>query len=289
MAYAGVEGGGTKFVVAVGTDPRRVSEPVAHPTTTPEETLGRVASHIRALGPVEAVGVACFGPLDLRPASPTFGRILDTPKPGWSGTDVAGMIASALDVPVRIDTDVNGAALGEGRWGAARGLETFLYLTIGTGIGGGGLMKGAPMRGLTHPEMGHLRLPRHPKDGFAGVCPFHGDCLEGLASGPALEARWGRPGPDLGDRAPAAVELESWYLGTALADLTLALSPQRIVIGGGVMGLPGLIEGTRARLTEALGGYLRLPEVADVERFIVPPGLGDRSGVLGAIALAAAG
>jgi fructokinase len=284
--YAGIEGGGSKFVVAFGTRPGDLSDPIVYRTTTPEETLGRAVDEITAAGPVAAIGFASFGPLDLRAGSESFGRIAETPKPGWSGADVTGALHAAFGVPIGFDTDVNGAALGEQRWGAGQGLDTFLYLTVGTGIGGGGLVRSQPMRGLSHPEMGHLRTPRHPDDSFAGVCPFHGDCLEGMAAGPAIEARWGRRAEHLEYQSAPAVEMEAWYLGTALADLALVTSPQRIVLGGGVMNLPGLLEAVRHRFVECLGGYLPYQEVLDAESFIVRPGLGDRAGVLGAIALA---
>jgi fructokinase len=285
--FAGIEGGGSKFVVAFGSGPDDLSDPVVYPTTTPAETLGRAVDEIRGAGQVDAIGVASFGPLDLREGSESFGRIAETPKPGWSGADVIGPFSGAFDVPVGLDTDVNGAALGEQRWGAAQRLDTFLYLTVGTGIGGGGLVRSRPMRGLSHPEMGHMRVPRHPDDSFAGVCPFHGDCLEGLAAGPAIETRWGKRGEDLGADAGAAAELEAWYLGTALVNLAFVASPQRIVLGGGVLKLPGLLEATRDRFVERLSGYLPYREVLDAGSFIVRPRLGDRAGVLGAIALAA--
>ncbi len=284
--YAGIEGGGTKFVVAFGSGPDDLGDPIVYPTTTPAETLGRAIAEIRDAGPVDAIGIASFGPLDLRAGSEAHGHIAETPKPGWSGADVTGAFREAFDVPVGFDTDVNGAALGEQRWGAAAGLATFVYLTVGTGIGGGGLVRSKPMRGLSHPEMGHIRVPRHPGDAFEGTCPFHGDCLEGMAAGPAIEARWGKRGEHLGTDTEAAVELEAWYLGTALATLALAVSPQRMVLGGGVMKLPGLLEAIRLVFLERLGGYLPYEEVLDAGSFVVPAGLGDRAGVLGAIALA---
>ena len=194
MIVGGIEAGGTKFVCAVGTGPGDLRAVERFPTTTPEETLGRAIAYFRDR-PVAAVGVGSFGPVDVDPDSPTWGHVTSTPKPGWQGADVAGGVARALGVPVGFDTDVNAAALAEHRWGAAQGLDTFVYLTVGTGIGGGGLIAGRRLHGLTHPEMGHIRVPRVPGDDFAGVCPYHGDCWEGLASGPAIEARWGPPRP----------------------------------------------------------------------------------------------
>ena len=285
--YAGVEAGGTKFVCAVGTGPDDLSDPVTIPTTTPAETLRRTIEALRDHGPLDAIGVAAFGPVDLRRGSPTYGFITSTPKPHWTDTDVVGPLRAAFDVPVGFDTDVNGAALGERRWGAAQGLDTFVYVTVGTGIGAGGMAAGAPLHGLLHPEMGHLLVRRHPDDDLAGTCPYHGDCLEGLASGPAIERRWGRPGRQLGDDLPAAVDLEASYLAQLAVSITYVLSPARIVLGGGVMHLPGLLDAVRERTLALLNGYLDVPAItAEVEHYLVAPGLGDRAGVLGAVALA---
>ncbi len=285
--YGSIEGGGTKFVCAVGTGPEDLAATITYPTTNPEETLGRAIAFFHEHGPLDAIGIATFGPLDLDPSSTTYGHVRRTPKPGWSGTDVIGAFSSSFDVPIGFDTDVNGAALGERRWGAGRGLDTFIYITVGTGIGGGGVIGGEPMHGLIHPEMGHLRLPRHPDDPYAGRCPFHGDCLEGVASGPAIEDRWGARSEDLGSKTERAVEFEAFSLGYAVADLVLALSPERIIIGGGVMHLPGLLEETRLRMLEALGGYVDSPALVDGgEAFLVAPALGNRSGISGGFVLA---
>ncbi len=235
-----------------------------------------------------AIGIGSFGPVDLQPGSPRYGFITSTPKPGWADTDVAGAIQRALGVPVGFDTDVNAAALGEWRYGAAQGLDTVLYLTVGTGIGGGGLVGGRPMHGLVHPEMGHVRVPHDAaRDPFPGVCPFHGDCLEGLASGPAMAARWGIPAEQLPEAHPAW-RLEAHYLALALHGFVCTLSPQRIVIGGGVMESPHLLPLVRQELTTLLNGYIQAPELgSDIERYVVPPALGRRSGVVGALVLAA--
>jgi fructokinase len=284
--YGGIEAGGTKFVCAVGTGPDDIREEARFPTTTPAETLDRAIRFFQR-HPVDAVGIASFGPIDVHPSSPTFGFITTTPKPGWANTRFAGRVAEALGVPVGFDTDVNVAALGEGRWGAARGLETFVYLTVGTGIGGGGLVNGRMMHGLVHPEMGHIRIPHDPReDPFAGICPYHGDCLEGLASGPALEARWGARPETLPPEHPAW-ELEARYLALAVETLIYILSPQRIVLGGGVMEQTHLFPKIRAGVQRLLNRYVRSPMIEEsIEAYIVPPGLGNRSGVLGAIALA---
>lgn len=287
MVFGGVEAGGTKFVCAVGTGPDDLGPVVQFPTTTPQETLGRVVDFLKAEGPLEAVGVACFGPVDPNPDSPTFGFITTTPKAGWAHTDIVGPIRRALGVPVGFDTDVNGAALGEHCWGAARGLDTFIYLTIGTGIGGGGMVNGRLIHGLIHPEMGHIRVPHdRGRDPYAGCCPYHGDCLEGLACGPAIEARWGRRAEAL-PPDHAAWQLEAEYLALGLTNFICTLSPQRIIMGGGVMRQPDLLPMVRRRVREFLGGYVQAPAILDaMDEYIVPPGLEDRSGVLGAMALA---
>jgi fructokinase len=285
--YGGVETGGTKIVCAVGTGPGKLAAVERFPTTDPTETLGQIIAFFATHDPIAALGVASFGPLDLRSGSENYGSVAATPKPGWAGTNVRDVLGAAVGVPVAIDSDVNGAALGEWRWGAARGLDTFLYLTIGTGIGGGAMTNGELVHGVNHPEMGHLLIPRVPDDAFPGICPFHGDCLEGMASGPAIEARWGVPGRELGPLLDQAVALEADYLGSALMNLTLTLMPERIILGGGVMHTPGLLEAVRSATTRKLAGYLEDPRVsAGVDEYVVPPGLGDEAGILGAIALA---
>jgi len=236
--YGGVEAGGTKMVCAVGTGPTDIRAETRFPTTTPAETIARMLEFFReqnARVKLSAVGVASFGPIDPDPSSATFGYITSTPKAGWANTDLAGPLAKALDVPIGFDTDVNGAALGEYRWGAAQGLHTLVYLTIGTGIGGGVMAEGRLVHGLLHPEVGHMRIPHDlGADPFPGICPFHGDCFEGLACGPAVTARWGRPSHDLPAGHPAW-QLEAYYIALALNNLICALSPQRIVLGGGIM------------------------------------------------------
>jgi fructokinase len=220
------------------------------------------------------------------PSSSGFGRITSTPKPGWRDVDLAGTLRTAFPVPIGFDTDVNGAALGEGLWGAGRGLHTFAYLTIGTGIGGGGLIEGRRMHGLLHPEMGHMRIPRVPGDQFAGTCPFHGDCWEGMASGPAIAARWGQPAASLPPDHPAW-ELEAEYLALGVMNIICTLSPQRIILGGGVMHQPALFPRIRTKVLELLHGYVQAEALLNrSDEFIVPPGLGDNAGILGALALA---
>lgn len=286
--YGGIEAGGTKFVCVVGSGPDDVRAEARFPTTTPNETIGRAVDFLRAhRADLDAIGIASFGPVDPEPTSPTYGFITSTPKPGWANMDIVGAVQGALDLPLGFDTDVNGAALGEHRWGAAQGLDTFIYLTIGTGIGGGGMMGGRLMHGLIHPEMGHVRLPRDVEaDPFEGICPFHGDCLEGLASGPALEARWGQPAETLPSDHPAW-PLQAHYLGLALMTYVCVLSPQRIIMGGGVMQERQLFPMVRSEVQELLNGYVQAPEILEhIDRYIVPPALGGRAGVLGAVALA---
>ncbi len=289
--YGAIEAGGTKFVCAVGTGPGDLTLE-RFPTTTPEQTLGRAVEFFRARHverPIDAIGVGSFGPLDLCEGSPTYGFVTTTPKPGWRNVDVVGTLRCALGVPIAFDTDVNAAALGERTWGAGRGLDDLLYITIGTGIGGGAIVRGELLHGLIHPEMGHVALPRDAADteAFAGACPFHGDCFEGLASGEAIAVRFGRPAEEL-DRDHPAWELEARYVARALAGFVLTLSPRRIVLGGGVIGDGWLLPAIRAHLRSMLNGYLVAPELAEaVDAYVVTPTLGERAGVLGAIALAA--
>ena len=281
LAFGAVEAGGTKFLCGAGTGPEDLVR-ITLPTTSPAKTLEAVIEFFRSqkrVRPLAAIGVASFGPVDLDPHSPTYGYITSTPKPGWSNVDICGMLCSALLVPIAFDTDVNAAALAESRWGAAQGLDDLLYLTVGTGIGGGALIGGKPVHGLSHPEMGHMRIPHdRTADPFPGSCPYHGDCLEGLASGPAIEKRWGRRAESL-PPDHAAWPLEAHYLALALSNLVCVLSPRRIIIGGGVMHNLNLFPVIRSKLSDLLNGYVQAPE-------IVRPLLGDDAGVLGALALA---
>jgi fructokinase len=283
-----IEAGGSKFVCGIGTTPGDLIT-TQIPTTTPAETLDAVVAFFRSEAgrELEAVGIASFGPVDPRPGSPTFGFITCTPKLGWRGTDLAGAIGRDLGVPVGFDTDVNGAALAEACWGAARGLDDFIYLTVGTGIGGGAVVNGKLLHGLLHPEMGHLRIPHdRERDPFAGVCPFHGDCLEGLASGPAVRERWRIAPRDLPAGHPAWA-LEAEYLALGLNNLVCTLSPRRILMGGGVMQQPELLPMVRAELGRFLNGYIEAAEIVDeMDRFVVLPELGNRAGVLGGLVLA---
>jgi fructokinase len=289
--YGGIEVGGTKVICVVGSDPDHIVAQTRIPTTTPGRTLAQVVDFFQETGatggPPAAIGIASFGPLELRRSHPQYGFITTSPKPGWACVDLVGRVRTALELPVELDTDVNGAALGEGRWGAGRGLDTFVYLTVGTGVGAGAVIDGRIAHGLVHPEVGHISVVRQPGDDFPGWCPFHGDCLEGMAGGAALAARWGRPAELLdGAELAAAVELAAAYLAGGLRTLVYTVAPQRIVIGGGVAAMPGLFPLVRAKLAELLNGYPGLPEHAAAD-FVVPAALGALAGPAGALALAA--
>lgn len=285
-----VEAGGTKVVCAVGTGPEDIIDERRIPTSDPPATIAAIIEFFQPhRSSLAAVGVASFGPVELRPDRAAFGGVTTTPKAGWSHTQIRHPLVRALGLPVEFDTDVNGAALGEGRWGAARGLADFVYLTVGTGVGGGAVVGGRIVHGLVHPEMGHVSVRRLDGDTFGGVCPFHGDCLEGMASGPSMAARWGRPAESLaGEELARAVEIEAHYLAGGLATLVYVLAPARIVMGGGVSGIDGLIEAIRTRLQAHLAGYPGLDEHAETG-FVVPAALGARAGIAGGFVLAEAG
>jgi fructokinase len=285
--YGGIETGGSKWECAIGTDPDNLRAAATIPTTTPAETIARAVAFFEREGPVAAVGIGSFGPVDQKAGSPTWGHITTTPKPGWAHTDVGQEIRRRLSVPVAFDTDVNAAALGEHRWGAAQGLDTFCYITVGTGIGGGGMARGKLLHGLVHPEFGHMRIPHdRAADPFPGVCPYHGDCWEGLASGRAIEARWGRPPEELAGE-DAVWELEARYLALGVVTVICVLSPERVVLGGGVMSQPALLPLVQREVTGLMNGYLDTAAVSDgIASYITLPELGSRAGVLGAIALA---
>jgi fructokinase len=289
--FGAVEAGGTKFVVAVGDDRGQILAQERFPTTDPNTSLAAATAclrrHAGKFGALASIGVASFGPVELDKSSARHGFIGRTPKAGWSGTDIAGAFAREFACPIGFDLDVSAAALAEHRWGAARDVDNLVYLTIGTGIGGGMLVNGAPIRGLMHPEVGHIYPRRHPLDaGFDGVCPFHGDCLEGVASGPAILARSGASLQQLGADHPQW-EIEADYLGQLCAQLVMTVSPQRIIMGGGVMQQARLLPLIRERLRHWLGGYIDRAEILTrVDRYVVAPELGDDVGIRGALILA---
>ncbi len=289
--YGAVEAGGTKFVCAIGDDLGRIHCEKRFPTADPVSTLAVTRDFLRdgreEFGGLAAIGVGCFGPIELGTSAAHYGYIERTPKPGWSHTEIAGMLAREFNCPIGFDTDVNAAALAEHRWGAAQDVNNLVYLTIGTGIGGGAIANGGPIHGLMHPEMGHMYPRRHPLDtGFEGVCPFHRDCVEGLASGPAILARTGLSLQQL-DAEHSQWDIEADYLGQLCAHLVLTLSPQRIVIGGGVMSQTRLLTPIRRRLRHWLGGYIDRPQIlTHADRYVVLPSLGAQAGILGALALA---
>ena len=281
-----VELGGTKVVCLVGTGPDDVRAEARIATRGPEETIDEIAAFFSG-HQLAALGIASFGPVELRRQSPAWGSITTTPKAGWSNTDVAGRLSRALGgIPVGFDTDVAGAALGEARWGAAQGLESFVYVTVGTGIGAGIVTGGRVVNGLVHPEVGHIPVTRRSGDDFPGICPFHGDCWEGMASGPALGARIGGRLEDAdASTQETMAALAAHYISSAFRTLVYTVAPRRIVLGGGVAELPGLHERVRGELVAQLAGYPGLPDHRGAD-FVVPPGLGGRAGVLGALVLA---
>ncbi|HLO28453.1 MAG TPA: ROK family protein [Anaerolineales bacterium] len=289
--FGGIESGGTKFVCMVGNDPSHLLKEGRFPTTTPCETIERAIEFFLPYVKSEeltAIGVASFGPLDLNPDSPTYGYITTTPKAGWDQIDLCGEIRRKLPVPIAFDTDVNAAAFGEQYWiPENRSLDPFLYMTVGTGIGVGVIVNGSPLHGLVHAEAGHLALPHDRKmDPFEGVCPYHGDCLEGLASGLSMSKRWGQSPESLPDSHPGW-DLESDYIALALLNLVYAYSPRRIILGGGVSQHPGLLQAVRCKVRQFTNGYIHSSMLMDrIDEYILPPALGNRSGGLGAIAMA---
>lgn len=288
--YGGIEAGGTKFVCVVASGPGQIADEIRYTTTTPKETLERAIQFFQPFvqsGQVSAIGIGSFGPVDLNRESPTFGYITNTPKPGWSNADVLGTLRRALQVNLAFDMDVNAAALGEYLWGASKGYDPSLYLTIGTGIGGGYIINGKPLIGLLNLEMGHVLLPHdRERDPFPGICPFHGDCFEGLASGPAIEKRLGTTGAMI-PRTHPFWEIEVDYIASALMNYIVTLSPKKIILGGGVMQREFLFPRLHQRVRELLNGYVANKVVSEnIDMYIQPPGLGNQSGSLGAIALA---
>lgn len=276
-----IEAGGTKFVCAVGDELGNMIERVQIPTTVPEETMPKVIDFFNQYD-IKAIGIGSFGPIDVNPESPAYGNITSTPKPGWRDYPFVKSMKDAFPVPIGFNTDVNAAALGEVTLGAAKGLDSCLYITVGTGIGAGAVVQGKLLQGYSHPEMGHILVRRHPDDEYQGKCPYHQDCLEGLAAGPAIEERWGEKGMNLVDRAEVW-EMEGYYIAQALMQYVLILSPKRIILGGGVMNQTQVFPSIYKYLQEFVNGYVTLPELSE---YIVGPGLGDNAGITGSLLLA---
>lgn len=284
----GVELGGTKMVIATSVDGISLDARTQLPTSDPDSTLQAICTSIASVAddrPVGAIGLASFGPIDLREASDRFGHLADTPKPGWSGVDIARGIVSSFNVPFAVDTDVNAAVVAEAKYGAGRGYDHVAYLTVGTGVGGGISLNGRVLHGANHPEIGHIRVPRHPEDHHTSSCPFHDDCLEGMASGTAIRERWGRKAQSLERLAPSATKLEAWYLARGIAGLCTVVPVEVVVIGGGLSKLPGLHSQVSKALSDASGMYPPVP-FGEGGPSIVAPALGDDAGVRGAIELA---
>lgn len=284
MRLGALEAGGTKMVCAIGNEHGEIEKQSSFPTETPQITLPKLAAFFKE-NQIEALGIGCFGPVDLNRKSPTYGCITTTPKLAWQNCAIAGYFQDELKVPVGFDTDVNGSALGEATWGASRGLENSIYITVGTGIGAGIIVNGKLVHGMLHPEAGHMLLKPHPKETYEGKCPFHKNCLEGMAAGPAIEARWGKKGAELADR-DEVWELEAYYIGQALVNYIMVLSPQKIILGGGVMHQKQLMPLIHQEVKRQLAGYIVTKELEDIEHYIVLPALKDNQGIMGALKLA---
>ncbi len=284
MRIGMLEAGGTKMVCGIGNESGEIIKRVTIPTTTPKETMPKLIAFFLEEG-VERLGIGCFGPISPRKDAPDYGYITSTTKLAWQNVNIVGMFEDTLHCPIGFDTDVNAAALGEATFGITRGLSCSIYVTVGTGIGVGVYINGDLLHGMMHTEAGHIMMKKHERDPFAGACPFHGDCLEGLAAGPAIEARWGQKGAMLTNKGQVW-ELEAYYLAQACVDYCVTYSPQRIVLGGGVMKQPGLLSMIRTEFTRLLAGYIKTPEVADVEHYIVEPSLADNQALLGCLQLA---
>ena len=281
---AAIEAGGTKFICGIGNEKGEIFEKISIPTTVPEETMKKVIEYFKEKE-FEAMGIGSFGPIDPVKSSETYGYISKTPKPHWGDYNIVGELKKNFNVPMEFDTDVNGAALGESLWGAGKGLNNVMYITVGTGIGAGAVVNGKMLQGLTHPEMGHISVKRNEDDKYKGKCPFHSDCLEGLASGPAIEERWGEKGYNLEDKNEVW-ELEAYYLAQALVNYILILSPERIIMGGGVMKQKHMFPLIRKNVKEFLNGYVHKKEILeDIDNYIVYPGLEENAGLMGSLAL----
>lgn len=281
MLVGAIEAGGTKFVCAIGNEKNEIIERVSFPTTTPEETLRSVFNFFDQYS-LASIGIGSFGPIDINESSDKYGYILSTPKIPWKNFNFLGAMKERYSIPIGWTTDVNAAALGESKFGAAKGLKNTMYITIGTGIGAGAIVNGELLAGIGHPEMGHLLVRPHNKDGYEGFCPYHGNCLEGMAAGPSINGRLGRAGKDV-DVDHEVWEFMSYYIGQALVAYTVILRPERIVLGGGVMNAPGMLEKVKKQFSSLLANYVPIPEL---DNYLVKPGLGDNAGITGSIILA---
>lgn len=284
MLFGALEAGGTKMVLAIGNENGEIIEQTSIPTETPSVTIPKVIEYFKQKE-IAALGIGSFGPIDLDKNSDTYGYITSTPKLAWANYDMVGNIKKVLSIPIGFDTDVNGSALGEATWGSTKGLASSIYITIGTGVGVGVYQNGGLLHGMLHPEAGHILLSKHPKDNFEGLCPFHPNCFEGLAAGPAIEKRWGKKAIELKDNSEVW-ELEAYYLSQAIVNYILTLSPHRIVLGGGVMHQEQLFPLIRGQVAELLNGYIKTPQLQNLDQYIVPAALNDDQGIMGCIQLA---
>ena len=283
MKIGALEAGGTKMVCAIGDENGKIYEQVSIKTETPEITMPKLIEYFKKNN-IEALGIGCFGPIDPDKESDTYGYITSTPKLSWRNYNIVGEMKKALNVPVGFDTDVNGSCLGEATYGAARGLKNVVYLTIGTGIGAGELVDGKLLHGNLHPEAGHMLMRRHPEDTYEGKCPYHKDCFEGLAAGPAIEERWGKSAKELSDNEKVW-DMEGFYIAEALMTYILTLAPQKIILGGGVMHQLQLFPIIRKYVKEMINGYINTKELEDIDSYIVPAGLNDDQGIIGCLIL----
>lgn len=283
MKIGALEAGGTKMVCAIGNELGEIQERIEIPTVTPDITMPQIIDFFKQFD-IQAIGVGCFGPVSLNKDAENYGHITSTPKTAWKNYDMVGTLERELEVPVGFDTDVNGSALGEATWGSTKGLSNSIYITVGTGIGVGVISNGALLHGMMHPEAGHMLIRKHPQDTYEGKCPYHKACLEGLAAGPAIEERWGQKGIQLTDKKEVW-ELEAYYIGQAIVNYILVLSPERIVLGGGVMHQEKMLPLVRQEVITQLNQYIQTQQIEEIDNYIVAPALNDNQGIMGAIQL----
>lgn len=284
MLFGALEAGGTKMVMAVGNKNGEILNQSSIPTETPDITIPNIIQYFKDKN-IAALGVGFFGPVDLDPKSPTYGHVTSTPKLAWANHDIVGRLNTALNIPIGFDTDVNASALGEATWGCMKGLSSGIYITIGTGVGVGVYINGELLHGMLHPEAGHILLSKHPMDSFKGVCPYHSNCLEGLASGPSIEMRWNKKAYDLVDQLEVW-DLEAYYIAQGIVNYILTLSPHKIVLGGGVMHQEQLFPLIRKNVAALLNGYIKTPQMDNLDEYIVPASLNGNQGIMGCIQLA---